>query len=384
MALAVPDACDERSSYLRQACRDPSVIANRDLMIRCYLDDIQRLAARTPPPPPHRGASAEEAPGSVSPQASGPSATVRLVTWNVNILMGPDGNSRVDPKAVASVLEPLNADVIALQEAPAAGLEAKWSESWFAEPVKRVQELAQLLQDMGYAVLRSPADNGTLLATRLPVARAEEGPILDEQPVRSVNGNSIWEEVRAARYVELALPGASGRTVAVYATHLHHKDIEKTSSGGDLPGVRLREAGVLLRHWRAQAAAKAARRPAATVVLADYNQPRRCDYGAEEWHVVVTGLAHPQVAQPGDDGVADLMVSEGFSSSFDVNGASRNFASAGAAPFTHWTGTTIDFAYINSAPDVRAEVVGVYSVYTPLSDHLPVVTDLLVEDSIAE
>lgn len=40
---------------------------------------------------------------------------------------------------------------------------------------------------------------------------------------------------------------------------------------------------------------------------------------------------------------------------------------------THWTGTTVDFAYVWGR---SWRVLGAYVEYTPLSDHLPVVFDL--------
>ena len=44
---------------------------------------------------------------------------------------------------------------------------------------------------------------------------------------------------------------------------------------------------------------------------------------------------------------------------------------------THWTGTTVDFAYFACGdPNRGVHVVGTYVAYSDLSDHLPVVTDL--------
>ena len=44
---------------------------------------------------------------------------------------------------------------------------------------------------------------------------------------------------------------------------------------------------------------------------------------------------------------------------------------------THWTGTTVDFSYFAAVEPSRGlSVVGTYVVYSDLSDHLPVVTDI--------
>ena len=45
-----------------------------------------------------------------------------------------------------------------------------------------------------------------------------------------------------------------------------------------------------------------------------------------------------------------------------------------APPMTHWTGTTVDFAYLHGD---GWRVRGAYVEYSPLSDHLPVVVDLV-------
>lgn len=331
-------------------------------MLQCYEKDVDLLSSQCKRVPKHTSISSQE----------GPPYTVRLLTWNINMLTGVDGRTSVEPHSVADVLNSLNCDVMAIQEAPVSGLDKLWS-SYFVQPMKRMRLLDQLLDKMGYTSLRSPAYNPTLLATRLPVIDTHEGPVLDKEPVRSLNGTSIWSEVRAARYAELALP--ANNSLAVYATHLHHKDIE-IKEGQDLPGVRKREMSVLLDHWQRSSSAAPA---AATIVLGDFNQPRSQDYGAEEWDVIVAGLSNQDVAQPEDDGVDKVLKSAGFVCPFDEVGVNNNFAGRTAPPLTHWTGTAIDFAYINAIDLSTTKVVGTYVHYTPLSDHLPLITDLQID-----
>jgi len=193
--------------------------------------------------------------------------------------------------------------------------------------------------------------------------------MLDPEPVASVNGDAVWRELRAARYAELKLEGAD-RSIHVYATHLHHKDVER-KGGADLEGVRLRETSVLLDHWRSTAAASG--EPA--MILADFNQARRCDCTAEEWSVVSDGLRKPHVAQPEDDGVGVALESAGFRCCYDEPGSQSNFGGRRAPPLTHWTGTVVDFMYLHGQ-DVT--VAGNYVSYSTLSDHLPVIADLVV------
>ena len=109
------------------------------------------------------------------------------------------------------------------------------------------------------------------------------------------------------------------------------------------------------------------------IVLADFNQPVRAHYDAEEWGVVAAGLASPHVAQPLDDGVSSLLAASGFACAYGL-AERNNFGGRPAPPLTHWTGTTVDFGYVHGD---AWRVAGAYVVNTPLSDHLPVVFDLV-------
>ena len=248
----------------------------------------------------------------------------------------------------------------------------------------QIKELDAALHNLGYrTVLRSPATNPTLLATRLPVLHTET-LLLDTEPTRSRHWSGIWQEVRAAVYVELQRPG-DGRPIALYATHLHHNDGQLMEDDETVRGgVRLREASALLQHHKGTATRAASHPPreppVATFVLADFNQPLRGHCTDEEWAVVAAGLTSPAVGQPEDDGVADAFRAAGFRCAYECSSTScNNFGNRVAPPMTHWTGTTVDFVYV-SAGDERVQNVKGASLcchvhFTPLSDHLPVVVD---------
>ena len=131
-------------------------------------------------------------------------------------------------------------------------------------------------------------------------------------------------------------------------------------------GVRARQAATLLRHWQAQPAATTA------IILADFNQPVAEHYDAQEWRVISNGLRSPAVNNPLDDGVKEMLTQQGFRCAYD--GSKNNFGGRAAPPMTHWTGTTVDYAYLRSE---SFRVHGAYVHYTALSDHLPVVVDVV-------
>lgn len=141
----------------------------------------------------------------------------------------------------------------------------------------------------------------------------------------------------------------------------------------EVGGVRQRQASVLLRH--ANAHAPPSRRTA--ILLADFNSPVRHHYDAREWAVVAAGLQSPHVRQPEDDCVRAHLLSDGFACAYDAAAARNgrnNFGGRPAPLFTHWTSTTVDFAYVRGE---GWEVHGAYVKRSPLSDHLPVVVDLV-------
>ena len=74
-------------------------------MIQCFIDDVAALRL-TPP--------------------KAPSRAVRFVTWNVNVLCGPDWKTSIAAADVAQVLRTLDADVIVLQEVPIEALDVLW------------------------------------------------------------------------------------------------------------------------------------------------------------------------------------------------------------------------------------------------------------------
>jgi endonuclease/exonuclease/phosphatase family metal-dependent hydrolase len=409
------------SSYLRMAASDPAKVAQRKLMIECFLNDV---ASPLPPLPPK------------------PDGGVRLLSWNLNILCGPDWDTPVSAADVAKVISELDADILAMQEMPCESLDQKW-DARLAAPLARVRQLDEMLAGMGYSTLaRSPADNPTLLASRLPLRNVEPFTLDVDGPTASLNHyegrEEVWLESRAALYAEVDV-GSRGTTgLGVYATHLSHKDAtlikkhaneqqpqqqaatptdqaERAEAGGNMraapkewadavkmDGVRRRQAEALMKHWRARrGTAGGSAAGQAAVVLADFNQPLQAHYTLEEWGVVSAGLSSPAVAQPLDDGVASLLRAEGFGDAFELCGNAHNFGPCRSSPpLTHWTGTTVDFAYVHdgglpsppaSSPpppvgddasmsqrsDGAWRVAGAYVRNSALSDHLPVVVDLV-------
>merc|ERR1712137_746113 len=120
----------------------------------------------------------------------------------------------------------------------------------------------------------------------------------------------------------------------------------------------------LLQNW----SKNASMRSICGVLATDFNQARREDYSAREWAVISACLSKPWVRQPEDDGVAGLLRRHGWTCAYDVESASRNWSGKGAPALTHWTGTVVDYPYVVDHYGTT-DILGVYLLYTPLSDH---------------
>lgn len=190
-----------------------------------------------------------------------------------------------------------------------------------------------------------------MLATRLPVIGIPETVYLE----------APWECRRSALCAHLRL--ACGEVVRVYGTHFNQYD---HTPEPEWDGIRCREAETLLRHHAEQSEACAA-----TLVAADWNQQRKCDYSDSEWALIAASMMERE--EPEDDGVATCFEEQGFSRSLDLVRECHvdcNWNPQGLPPPTHWTSTAIDYSFVQGLM-----LRGAYVVQSVMSDHLPVVCD---------
>jgi endonuclease/exonuclease/phosphatase family metal-dependent hydrolase len=351
------DNFERRASSFLTAPKPP--LGDRAAMTALYLMDVRAGAACAPALPP------------------APPGALRVAQWNLNILAGPDLASPVPAAAAAAALTALGAHVLLLQEA---GMQSFPQQPPFnsglfagvnqADTNARLRELHGLLEGAGYAIVPTeppsgcpPCFNPPLLCSRLPVLRAPPafpldppaGPLWDELQARG-------GEQRAARIV--ALDAGGGAPLRVVSVHLHHRE------DGALAGLRRAEVGALLEALAADDAAAPGGAAAATVLAGDFNGARVADLTPPEGQVLEESLR--AVKQPLHDGVPELLQGAGFATTYDACAARAGGAFSGAPGFTHWSGAVVDYAYTYG----RVEVDAARVLFSPLSDHLPVVTDL--------
>jgi endonuclease/exonuclease/phosphatase family metal-dependent hydrolase len=303
-----------------------------------------------------------------------------------------------------AVIAEVDADVVVLQEATSDA--TPYTDHAFEMACGRVAALEGLLVDAGYTITRTLTGNPSICCSRLPVTHSENFNLDDrhrwKDRIRTCVGNLTRDEhgevaakelnhYRQALYIVVELPigdgagagagaGASAgpHTLGIYATHLHHVNYNSTPEG-----VRAAEMGRIVSHFCED------REPGAgpMVIVGDLNQARESDHAGHggEWGVV--GAALEKFDAPQDDGVDALLESNGFSNCFDMTGL-RNFGNGvGAPPLTHWTGTSVDHVYAQQhqqggsggeGEGGHVALRGCYLVCSTLSDHLPLVVDLVV------
>eukprot|EP00929_Paragymnodinium_shiwhaense_P105157 TRINITY_DN70071_c0_g1_i1.p1 TRINITY_DN70071_c0_g1~~TRINITY_DN70071_c0_g1_i1.p1 ORF type:complete len:414 (+),score=44.90 TRINITY_DN70071_c0_g1_i1:137-1378(+) len=375
-----------RSSYIRRGMTDAGVIADRSVMNKLYVNDIHRLQSVVPSCPEHVSLTRQPS------YTKGGRAQLRILTWNINMLCGPDGSAsvgslkRIDPDLIAEVIERVNPDIVCLQES-IDWMPPKYRQHFEKHGVAdldvRMRRLNDRLRQQGFGYLRrscAPPSTGSpnLLATRLSVMHEETFDLAPEL-ARAFEGTTA----RNAGYVEVKLSESGQSTLGVYNTHLHHID--------NVPqeGRRAAEIETLLRHVSAR---KKITDRVATVVTGDFNEAREQDLTPVEWTVVAAAKVKLR-QKPQDDRVAATLRSAGFVCTYDASPPLSNFGGRAAPAFTHWTGTTVDYAYLlDETPShqvgpgtrtPRAAVKGAYVVFSDLSDHLPIVTDLSIELPVA-
>jgi hypothetical protein len=273
----------------------------------------------------------------------------------------------VDAASIMDILMPLNPDVIFFQEScvlsysPPTLASSNWWDD-LPDSSQRISQLHTLLRSAGYQIVQADGcQNPAMIATRLIIASVEPPFIIDVDPFRSHMLAQQPPELRSARLVALKLGHAEdcAEFIAV-VSHLHHKETPETV------GLRLAEVRSITRQLHATLLS---RPQAAAVFATDFNCPRRQDYNEREWSVIAR--IKRKLGEVEVDGVAEELAREGFACTYG----------AAAPVLTHWSSTTVDFAYFRQPQRSHWTWYsdGFYVVShkerDALSDHLPVVHD---------
>lgn len=289
----------------------------KDILVPLYLQDVcQDLLVS----------------GAVAPKPAVPSI-LRVCQWNINSFDGAGrAISRPRPRSVLAHALEFKADVLVLNE---------WDDT-------RKEEGKRILKEYGYShQTKSDANFPTMIAVH-DRCKSKKGAL-------SLTLGIEDGEHRAAIKRCVKLPDSKA-TVAIYGTHLHHE-------GPD--AIREREAQNLLAHIERHDAS------VPTLVVGDFNHPRRRDYALEEWDIIQARQVEGERSLVDEEGqVHGLFEASGFQCSLDHPQAQRNWPTDALPPSTHWTGMALDYSFARGL-----DLHGSYVAPTALSDHFPVISD---------
>merc|ERR1712137_789120 len=210
-------------------------VGNKAHMVSCYAADVRRLHSilgSDDQLPKHTPVQSQLNAGVAKP-------LLRVVSWNINNLLGVDGASTVQPSAVLSKLERIGADVIILQECMVTSVDL--NNRKLSDATSRVRELEATLIENGSSCHSTTCTNPTLLATKCQITYKQSAPLDESHEYYEAMLQDEWSDVRAALFAVVALGDAR---VAVVASHLHH--LNKSLSND---GVRCGEMLSLLKHY---------------------------------------------------------------------------------------------------------------------------------------
>lgn len=261
--------------------------------------------------------------------------SVRIATYNVHEWLDPYGAKNFD--GIVTAIKQVQADVMILQEV------ALFNKA----------TINDALHDAGY---HYTAFVTTINSAKRPCGNMiiSKYPFTQKPVVKTFNADyHAGRERRGFIKTDIALP--NNNTITLYGTHLDVWDAsecKRTHEAAELVSTSAHVSGNVL-------------------IGADFNAVRPQDYqyqvkGKKVWdllnanHMQRTGIPVPTTA------LAQLEQADYIDS----------FTRAGAPNprFTVWSGTAVDFLYLNK--QWQLPVLGSYVYYSAASDHLPVIMDV--------
>lgn len=297
--------------------------------------------------------------------------SLRVLQWNVNGFAGDTGleTTPLLAQRISETILQADADCIFLNE-------FSWN---FADHDSAQETLRRILQQEGYhtQLCASQVECPTFCATRLPTRHApqeirlshERSAIVlqlkgsdDEEQDVTVVGTHLDHECGRQRHYEMKtlLQGLfpAANTTASRTSSGNPQD---TNCGEGLDATSASwTRGELNQYTLSQR----------MILVGDLNQQRRVDYTPLEWNMALV----PNMKSRGvcdDDGVDEMLQRNGFVCAWDdkTTDCTKNWTTT-YPPSTHWSGTTVDYAYGRSMHATR-----VFVSPTGWSDHRMTVVD---------
>jgi len=283
--------------------------------------------------------------------------TVRIATYNVHFWQpadrewkdaereGKDADNRKSFDKIIATIKSVNADILVLQEV-------------------RLSEIGKSLimpelKKAGYTFIifkntKHPKETpfGNMIVSKYPIIESSTKTYDADQKIARERRNYIK--------VKVALPGQ--QQFAIYGTHLDVYDESEK--------LRTQEVQELID--------TAQRADEPCMILGDCNAVRESDYqytvqGKKVWDLLTQ--AHKNRTH--------REVPTAALKRFEQNNFTDCFAKSNQTfpKFTVWTGTAVDFIWLNQ--QWKLPIAGSYVYYSAASDHFPIITDVKISKDIA-
>lgn len=262
---------------------------------------------------------------------------VRIATYNVHFWKKYLKNeSNFDE--VMCVLQDINADVIILEE-------MYLTTSEFLSQEAMMQRLKKLGYVYGYdsfgrhfTVPGMTNMMGELILSKIPLTACSVA-------------SGVKGKYHGFSRIELVI---GDKKIAIYGTHTHVSNTDQ----------RVREIQNLLAAVQTDTADY-------IILGADWNAVRREDYSDDTWQKLEHMYRSALRLSPVPTKELQLIADAGFVDSFTAAGFQKPH-------WTVWNGTMVDFLFVKAKSKIMP-ITGSYVYYTPASDHIPVIMDLMVQ-----
>lgn len=261
--------------------------------------------------------------------------TARLATYNVHMWKDAFGRKNFD--AITDTIKKINADVLVLQEV-----------HMFDH-----NHILNRLKDLGYQYTCAGQTTtihgkffGNMIVSKYPFAQ--------EPTVKTYDADQKIAGERRC-YIKATVQLPHDKKVTVYGTHLDVYD--------DSEALRTQEIEELV--------ADAQKSTEPCVIGADYNAVRARDYnyqvnGNKVWDML-NHNSKKRIGIPTQTKALETLERNGFIDSFTKNNQQ-------SPRFTVWSGTAVDFFYLNK--NWNLPITNSYVYYSSASDHLPILMDV--------
>lgn len=300
---------------------DRQGILSKPLMIRTFIDDSKKYSSENVRMPQH-----------IKNENS-----IRVMTYNIFAWMNPNG--RKNSKGIISVIKEINPDILITEELVL-----------FDE-----QKIKTEFAALGYvqSVFCDTFDDewqgapvGNMIFSKYP---------LEDIHVQSFRADLAGKSQEKRGYIQATAVLPHEKKITLFGTHLDVWD-----DSGELRDQEVTELINAIGSSRDN-----------YIIAGDFNSVRKEDYnylvnGKRAWDILTESTVE-RTGLPPATLALDLLKQHGFTDSFSkINLRSPRF--------TVWTGTAVDFIFLNK--NWNLPVLGSYVHYNAESDHLPIVTDI--------